>query len=483
MSNVRNLLGAGSGAAELQSLQLRAMEELPDGIALLDQSGCLAYLNQVHVTMFGYEHASELIGQSWRRLYDSDEVAVFEDEYLPALERDGYWSGETRGRRADGSRFDIEVRMIRIGDDAISCIARDITHRRHAEQELSLYRHMVAATKAPMYFVDTDYVFREVNQAFLDIASKERSDLIGHHVKDLVGERHFLEVSKPDLDRCFAGEPIDAQRWVEYVSEERRFVDVHCDPSRNDEGEMRGAVISFRDVTKRKRLQDALTQSEQQLRAIFDNAPSQLFLKDAEGRFVRISKEVERIYNHKNDAAKGKLPHEVLSKEFADSARAHDLAVLESGKVIIREELNYVRGESDEPQSQLAVKFPLKDEDGDVVGLGGITTDITERIRAEDALRESASRFRNLIEGSLQGVCIHRAGLALFVNQACADIFGYESTDEIYAVESVDVLQAPYERVRLKEYTQTRVEGGLAPSQFEFDGVRRDGSIITLTCL
>ncbi len=156
--------------------------------------------------------------------------------------------------------------------------ARDL---RRSEQDLSFCRHMVAAMKSPMYFVDTDYIFREVNQAFVDVTGMERSSLIGHHVTVLVGERHFLDVSKPDLDRCFSGTPVYAQRWVEFLAQGRGYVEVHFDPSRNDDGEIHGAVISLRDITEQKHQQDALIQSDQQLRAIFDNSPSEIYLKDA----------------------------------------------------------------------------------------------------------------------------------------------------------------------------------------------------------
>ena len=231
MSNVRNIKGVKPAASEPHPIQLMAVESLPDGVAILDRSGCFAYLNRAHVTMFGFIDIGELIGQSWRLLYGPEEIQNFEQEYLPALERDGHWYGETLARRQDGSSFDVDVKLTKIGGDAISCIARDISHRKRSEQVSSVHSHMVGATKAPMSFVDTHYIFREVNQAYLDMAGKERSDLIGRHVTELVGESHFLSVGKPDLDRCFSGEPTNAQRWVDYLTKGPRYVDVHFDAS------------------------------------------------------------------------------------------------------------------------------------------------------------------------------------------------------------------------------------------------------------
>ncbi len=95
-------------------------------------------------------------------------------------------------------------------------------------------------------------------------------------------------------------------------------------------------------------------------------------------------------------------------------------------------------------------------------------------------LQDSEDRFRNLIEGSIQGILIHRNWTPLFLNRAYAAILGYDSPEELMALGSVENHIAPYERERRRQYMESRMAGGVAPSQYEFDAVRKHGTIVTL---
>ncbi len=105
---------------------------------------------------------------------------------------------------------------------------------------------------------------------------------------------------------------------------------------------------------------------------------------------------------------------------------------------------------------------------------------VAERTRAEEALQDSEEQFRKLIEGSIQGVVIHRDGKALFANPAMADMFGYDSPEEIVALPSIRPLKAEHERERLEAYSAARLEGRTGPEHYEFEGVRKDGIPIWL---
>ena len=99
--------------------------------------------------------------------------------------------------------------------------------------------------------------------------------------------------------------------------------------------------------------------------------------------------------------------------------------------------------------------------------------------QAESALRASEARFRDLVEGSIQGVMVHRHFQPLFVNPAYAALFGY-TLAEILAMDSTLGLYAPHEHARLQGYHAVRLRGEAAPACYECQGVRKDGARIWL---
>ena len=104
----------------------------------------------------------------------------------------------------------------------------------------------------------------------------------------------------------------------------------------------------------------------------------------------------------------------------------------------------------------------------------------SDKVRAEQALRDSERRFRDLIDASVQGVLIHREWAPLYSNQAFADILGYADRGEVLALETLEHHFPAYERARLRRYLESQAQGGSAPNRYEFDARRVDDSVITL---
>ena len=147
-----------------------------------------------------------------------------------------------------------------------------------------------------------------------------------------------------------------------------------------------GIILIISDITESKRVDQALRESEERFRAVVDNSPAKIHIKDQQGRYILINPLAEELFGVTEAEARGKTTHEVFPKEQADAFTAHDQGVLDAGKAVEEEE-EWRR--KDGVHTYLTVKFPILDFTGEVIGIGAIGTDITDRKRAEERLQNS----------------------------------------------------------------------------------------------
>ncbi len=147
-----------------------------------------------------------------------------------------------------------------------------------------------------------------------------------------------------------------------------------------------GFVTTYADITERKRAERALKESEERFKAVVNYSPAKIHIKDKDGRYILVNRLAEKLYGVTDEKAKGKTTHEIFPNEQADAFKAHDQEVFETGQVAEQEEEWVLE---DGTHTYLTVKFPILGIDGEITGIGAIGTDITERKRAEEALRDS----------------------------------------------------------------------------------------------
>src|SRR5262245_15256989 len=152
------------------------------------------------------------------------------------------------------------------------------------------------------------------------------------------------------------------------------------------------------DITKRKRAEATLADERNLLRSLIDNMPDYVYVKDAAGRYVLGNVVHMRLLGATHpDAFMGKTAFDFYPSELAARYSADDQAVLSSGQAMVNREEPFVDRDGQQ-RWHATTKVPLRDSQGNIVGLVGIGRDITERKRTEDEIRNMSGFLDSIIE-------------------------------------------------------------------------------------
>ncbi|MGF1609096.1 MAG: PAS domain-containing protein [Kiloniellales bacterium] len=231
-----------------------------------------------------------------------------------------------------------------------------------------------------------------------------------------------------------------------------------------------GTIVS--DISELKQREAALRDSEARFRAIIDNTPCGISLKDTEGRYILVNRWYETHLARTSKSIEGKRPHDVFSKDCADPCVAQDDAVLRSGAVIEQEEEWRVPGDS---RALFTVKFPVRDSSNQVVAIGSIITDISERKRAEAQDRVNQARLQAILDYSPLALYLTDSdGRLLLVNRRFEEWFGISNDaaigkrlaelfgeEDSHCLEQLDQEVLRYGSVRQSEATKVLGDGTL----------------------
>lgn len=182
-----------------------------------------------------------------------------------------------------------------------------------------------------------------------------------------------------------------------------RYGYVQMAPESLETGEVMGYIGTITDITEQSLHRNAL-------KAVFDNAPVELYLKDLEGRYLQINRRFEELFDVKNEDLVGKLPDNAHEPGLAERSRQHDLSVLKTGEVLIREEKATTKYGD---RILNTIKFPIFDGQKNITGLGAVVSDITEQKQATKSLEQSHSIQDAILSNIDQGLSMADANGAI----------------------------------------------------------------------
>jgi diguanylate cyclase (GGDEF)-like protein/PAS domain S-box-containing protein len=185
----------------------------------------------------------------------------------------------------------------------------------------------------------------------------------------------------------------------------------------------------IRDISARKQMEEELRVNKALLKSIIDHTPSGIFAFDLHHRFTLLNDATAKFYGLPEQDVLGKTLHDIFPNELADRLMTINSQILATGEPLTYEEIVTSKF-NNIPSYLITSKFPLRDANGKINGLGGVATDITERKLAENALRNSESRFRSVIDASPIPMALNDThGNITYLNHAFIQTIGYTLDD------------------------------------------------------
>lgn len=372
-----------------------SMERAADAVYWIDQQARILDVNEAASLMLGYSK-DELCAMTVHDL-NPDFKADSWPAFWADTQRRGTMVRETVHRAKNGRLIPIEVSVNYLfyeGKEYHCAFVRDITERKRGAEEIALLAdRLELATRAAQIGVwDWNILKNELvwDDRMIALHGVEKKDFVGTY------DAWLSSVHPDDRVRCDeaiqqtlrTGTPYDIDFRIRWPSGVVRVIKASGQVIRDSDGTpLRMTGVNY-DITDRKQAEEALGASERLMNNILENIPSYVFATDRQHRYILLSDDLAKFYGKRKEEILGKTHHSVFPENVADAIQATNEQIMASGIAQQFEEV-LESPVSGIPRILSTNKSPLRDEKGQIYGISGIATDITEHKRLEAQFRQA----------------------------------------------------------------------------------------------
>jgi len=444
-----------------------------DGIVVLDEDAKVCEANQRFAEMLGYtpEEIHELHTWDWDKNFPPEQIL----EMGRNVDEKGLHL-ETKHTRKDGSVFDVDISINGTmcgGQKLIFCVCRDITERKQARETLQAEKNklqsLIDAMEDGLTIQDRGYNIIYQNESLKEI--------LGDHV----GEKCYRAYAHEDkvcndcpLARAFRdGKSHSAEKKVKLPSGKVAFWEPTANPVRDAKGKIVSCLEVIRDITERKRAEEALRHSEEKHRALFDSSVIGMFVMDAETmKIVMCNGAAAKMFGFSSvEEAVGINPLDFVLPEHREEAL--EITIKEMFEKDLRRTHEYWVVNKDGREGWVSVTGARIMHEGRLAGLVSIT-DITERKQAVEALGQSEERYRTILEDMEDAYFeVDLGGHFTFVNNSVCRDLGY-SREELIGMSYKDFTAKDNIESVFQVFNEV-YRTGVPNKGFPWKTVRKDG--------
>jgi two-component system cell cycle sensor histidine kinase/response regulator CckA len=399
----------------------------------IDLAGNWIFLNEAFYKHLGYTK-EEMIGKKSRQYQDETTARVLYQAYTRLYETgepirtiEAVWISK------DGSKRTYEMSASLITDPegkpvGFRGVSRDITERKQMEESLreseNKFRSLVENSIVGVYLIQ-EGIFKYVNARLAEIHGYEIEEMVGKMGPKQATLPEDLSIVEGNIFKRMKGEEESIHYEFRIVTKKQEIRNVEVFGSRTMYQGRPSVIGTMLDITDRKKAEEALRQNEERYRTIIENIQDGYFEVDLAGNFTFVNDAECVIFGY----SKGELVG-MNNRQYTDKKNAKKLfqafnKLYRTGEPVKGLDLEVIRKDGTKAFDELSVSL-IRDSEGKPVGFRGISRDVTERKRAEEALRQSEEKYRNILESIEDGYYEEDlAGNFVFFNEAMCRIYGY----------------------------------------------------------
>ena len=458
-------------------------ENSAQALGMGDIEGNITYANPTLARILGFDRPEDALGTNVRQYYTPEDLPKLEKEVLPTAIEKGYMTIEMSLVSIDGKLTPTIQSVFIIRDESgtpihFANVITDITDRKLAEEELEKHRDRLEELvgertselqKANEYLEQeinvrkqAEHALRESEEKFRSIydqspialelydSSGELIDVNSECLKlfgvDTVEEiKGFRLLEDPNLPKdtresLIRGEKVkfESEFNFDLVKEFNLyktsksgcyFIDVLITPLIADEGALSGFLVHVRDITERKQAEEALRESEEKYRLLTDSLLDGVYEFDLEGTFTYANEAILAMFGYTRDETVGALNVRNLISEKDVAISGKDIGDVLQGRTAAGER-TFVRKDGTKFTGEIH-SGPVYRE-GRVVAVRGVLRDITKRKQAEEAIKQSEEKYRDLVENMTEVVyIISEDGVVSYISPAVESLIEYAPSEVI----------------------------------------------------
>lgn len=420
-------------------------ESMVDGFAFIDMQGYIKDYNESFKELLGYSDQElsllnfrDFTPEKWQ---DFEHLLLTEQVLIRGFS-DIY---EKEYRKKDGTVFPVEVHTFLMKNDTgknegMWAIVRDITERKRAEEALTESRqqllNIIDFLPDATFVVDNEKKVIAWNKAIEEMTGVQKQDMIGKrdhayaipfYGKQLNVFLDLIDNNDEELNARYSnvsrkGLSLHAEIFAPALYNGKgAYISVEGAPLFNGSGERIGSIESIRDITNQKIADQAIQESEERYRTLFERSNDAIFLVDIPSRYyLDANKSAEILTGRSLDELKRAKTHELTPKDASKRIKM----LLDANDSLEMGEVEYVRPDGTIRTAVLSTIPLSKDQ------VFGIAHDITERKRAEEQLKLSNQRIALHIQHTpLAFIEFDLEGRVRGWNPAAVKIFGYSQEE------------------------------------------------------